>query len=119
MKTLLALLLLTISISAQSPDRWRGLILDESTPADAIKILGEPQKDKDNQQMRMFGGVSKWLTKRQKEKVFRSQEFKLAKGEGVEKAYLFYLDGKLVRIMLDLKAGEVSPNGLANIYGVP
>ncbi len=28
------------------PDRWRGLILDESTPDDALKALGRPAKDK-------------------------------------------------------------------------
>lgn len=28
------------------PDRWRGLVIDESTPEDAIRILGQPQSDK-------------------------------------------------------------------------
>jgi hypothetical protein len=27
------------------PDRWRGLVIDESTPDDAIKVLGKPSKD--------------------------------------------------------------------------
>ena len=28
------------------PDRWHGLILDESTPEDAVKVLGKPSEDK-------------------------------------------------------------------------
>jgi hypothetical protein len=28
------------------PDRWRGLIIDESSPDDAIKTLGAPATDK-------------------------------------------------------------------------
>ncbi|MFN2493643.1 MAG: hypothetical protein ABR501_12260 [Pyrinomonadaceae bacterium] len=44
-----ALLLSCLSVAAQDtdgpqPDRWRGLILDKSTPADAIKALGHPIK---------------------------------------------------------------------------
>lgn len=30
---------------AAEPDRWRGLILDETTPQQAIQVLGAPQKD--------------------------------------------------------------------------
>jgi hypothetical protein len=28
------------------PDRWRGLVIDESVPEDAIRILGKPDKDR-------------------------------------------------------------------------
>jgi hypothetical protein len=31
--------------SAAEPDRWRGLILDQTTPQQAIQTLGTPQKD--------------------------------------------------------------------------
>lgn len=103
---------------AQQPDQWRGLILDQSTPDDAIKILGKPEKDKPNESLRIFGGVSNWLTKKRKDKVFRRLEFSLGKESGVQKAYLSFLDNKLVLMTLDLKSGEVGPNGLSNIYGI-
>jgi len=107
-----------LAVFGQQPDRWRGLILDESTPDDAVKILGASVKDQANQPLRVFGGVNKWLTKRQKEKIFRVVEFRLGENEGVQKAVLYFLEGKLVRLMLDLKKGEVSPNGLGRIYGI-
>src|SRR4051794_39081745 len=49
MKTLLLplfLFLFAIAVIAQQPDRWRGLILDEATPEQAIAVLGQPKSDK-------------------------------------------------------------------------
>jgi hypothetical protein len=50
---ILATLILILSFGAVAqeqdkpmPDRWRGLVIDQSTPEDAIRILGEPKKDK-------------------------------------------------------------------------
>lgn len=102
---------------AQQPDRWHGLILNESTVGDSVKMLGQATKDENNQSMRVFGGVNRWLTHRQKEKIFRVLEYNLGK-EGVQKAVLYFLDDKLVRLNLDLKSGTVSPNGLGSIYGI-
>jgi len=99
------------------PDRWRGMVIDESSPADAVRILGQPKKDVTGQQLRVFGNVSHWLSKRQKQKLFRVLDFDLGK-TGIQKASLYFLDDRLVRINLDLKSGEVSPNGIGNIYGV-
>src|SRR5438445_9485595 len=109
---------LTLAIVGQQPDRWHGLVLGESTVSDAAKTLGTADKDEANQSMRVFGGVNRWITKRQKEKIFRVLEFKLGKEQGVQKATLYFLDDKLVRLNLDLKGGAVSPNGLSGIYGV-
>jgi hypothetical protein len=95
------------------PDRWRGLVLDQSTPEDAIRILGAPEKDKPSG-VAVFR-IKNWLSKQAREKVFRTLEFK--KPAGIDKASLSFLDGKLVAISLDVKKG-ISPNGLANIYGV-
>lgn len=114
----LLVLLSTLSLKAQQPDQWRGLVLDQATPEDAIKVLGKPEKDKPNESLRIFGGVANWLTKKRKEKVFRRLEFSLGKESGVQKAYLSFLDNKLVLMTLDLKSGEVGPNGLSNIYGI-
>ena len=95
------------------PDRWRGLILDQSTPEDAIRVLGRPAKD--SMSRLPADPIGNWLTKRHKESIFRALEFK--KPEGIDKAWLFFLDGKVVEIMLDVKKG-ISPAGLSNIYGI-
>lgn len=95
------------------PDRWRGLVLDQSTPEDAMRILGRPDGDR-AASIAVFR-IKNWLSKKAREKVFRTLEFK--KPEGIDKAWLSFLDGKLVAISLDVKKG-ISPNGLANIYGV-
>lgn len=117
MKTLSLILLLTVSVCAQDsgaqPDRWRGLVLDQSTPADAVRVLGNPSSDRAGK-INVFR-IHSWLTKRTKEQVFRTLEFK--KPEGIDKARLSFLDNKLVAIDLDVKEG-ISPAGLSNIYGI-
>ena len=97
------------------PDRWRGMVLGETTPEAAISSLGKPAKD--SVQSLRVTSVEQWVSKKRKEKVFRTLEYKKL-SDGVEKAWLAFLDGKLVSITLDLKEGTVSPNGLTSIYGV-
>jgi len=42
----ICLLFLCGSIFSQTPDGWRGLVIDESTPEQAITALGQPKSDK-------------------------------------------------------------------------
>jgi hypothetical protein len=94
------------------PDRWRGLVIDESTPEDAIRILGQPQSDKlSNLPVRR---INNWITKTRKEKVFKRLKFN--KPEGLDAAELYFLSGKLVMIQLDTK--ELKPNSLDGVYGI-
>ena len=102
--------------SGPKPDRWHGLVLNESTPDDALRVLGKPVKDKVGSLQVM--DLRRWVSKKQKEKIFRNLEFKLPESEGVQKATLSFLNDKLVMITLDLKSGSVAPNGLSNIYGM-
>jgi hypothetical protein len=96
------------------PDRWHGLVLDQSTPEDVIKLLGPPKKDG---QTRVFvSPLENWLTKRCKEKVFRTLEF--GKLEGIDKATLSFMDNRLVVIWLEVKKENISTNDLANLYGM-
>lgn len=46
MKTLLLILTLSLSIAAQQPDRWREMIIGESTPEQALEKFGKPKLDK-------------------------------------------------------------------------
>ena len=95
------------------PDRWRGLILDHSTPEHAISILGKPKSDKPSELP--VQRINNWITKKRKQKIFRKLKFD--KPEGVDSAELYFLDGKLVMIQIDPK--EVNPNRLSGIYGIP
>jgi hypothetical protein len=57
------LFLITTAAAAQEKaqlDRWRGLILEESTYEDAEKILGKPVKDKIDQTFNPLM-YSKWF----------------------------------------------------------
>jgi hypothetical protein len=101
------------------PDTFHKMVAvvsDQSTPEDAIKILGQPKKDKVDRLM--VYQLGRWVSKKQKEKVFRNLEFKLDEKQGVQKATASFLDDKLVMLTLDLKSGAVAPNGLSNIYGI-
>ncbi len=97
------------------PDRWHGLTLNEATPEDAVKSLGTPAKDALSSLD--ANPLNQWITKKRKQKIFRTLEFKKPVA-GVEKAWLAFLDGKLVSVTLDMKEGVVSPNGLSAIYGI-
>jgi hypothetical protein len=112
MKSLLLLLAFSISATAQSPDRWKGLIIDESTPENAIAILGKPSADKIDS-FRVYK-IEDWLAKSIREKKWRRREYKNV--EGFDKVILAF-DTKLVFIELNPK--ELDPDVLENAYGVP
>src|SRR5262245_6083937 len=61
MKTLLLIFLFSTLAFAQQPDRWRGLIIDQSTPEDAITALGKPKTDKSGEGLYLMN--NKWFTK--------------------------------------------------------
>ena len=96
------------------PDRWRGLILDQSTPADATRILGTPKSDKQDS-IRVFNVPKQWLTKRTGESVF--QVMKWDKLEAMDSAELAFLNGRLVLVRLDPKE-QPAAAALGNIYGI-
>jgi hypothetical protein len=82
---------------AYKPDGWQGLALDQSSPEDAIKILGQASEDKlDRLHVR---NLDKWLSPKQEQKVFRVLTYKPT-GE-VKKVELDFIDNKLVRIHLE------------------
>lgn len=61
MRLLIPLFILMFAFPAisQQPDRWRGLIIDESTAEKAIAVLGSPGSDKTGP--RLYINNSKWL----------------------------------------------------------
>jgi len=95
---------------AQSADGWHGLLLNESTLEDAIQILGKPNTDKTEQKLQTAIGYRINGDLR-----YRKLEYK--KRKGMDKAELYFLEGKLAAIQLDLRI-EMNPNSLADDFGV-
>jgi hypothetical protein len=93
------------------PDRWHGLVIDQSTPEDAIRALGQPVSDK-NESFRPYPFDKRISTKG---KTFRQLKFKEIKG--LDSARLVFSDSKLVCISLDLKE-KVPASAIQNNYGI-
>jgi hypothetical protein len=109
----LALLFFSLPLVAQQPDRWRGLIVDQSSPEDAIKTLGTPDSDKIDS-FRVYK-IDDWLTKSIREKKYRRLEFE--KIEGFKKVILAFNENKLV--FIELNPRKLAANALENAYGIP
>jgi hypothetical protein len=93
------------------PDRWRGLIIDQSTTEDAIKVLGQPASDKTDN-FRPYPFDKRISTKG---KTFRHLKFKGI--NGLDSALLVFTDNKLVSISLDLK-DHIAASAIPNNYGI-
>jgi hypothetical protein len=100
------------------PDGWRGLVIDASTPEDAIRVLGQPSGDKSNQSLKLVM-VDKWLAGgKYNQKIFRELTFK--KPAGFKEARLSFLENKLVVIELEATTGDaqnwLDPDELAATF---
>jgi hypothetical protein len=120
-RLLLLIVLLTTAVMAQSsgsqtganPDRFGSLILDQTSPDEAIKALGNPESDKLDRLN--ASKLDKWLDAKHKEKIFRKLTFK--KVGAFYSVELSFLDNKLVLIELEFKK-NVSPKNLKDLFGV-
>ncbi len=106
-------------------DGWRGLVLDVSTPEDAIRVLGKPSKDEDKESVRIWG-IDNWLSGKEKQKIFRTLTYKWGKVKGAEFVELAFLEGRLALITLqDLPSpdrrdeGWLDPDDLAKVFSLP
>ncbi len=100
--------------SIYKPDGWQGLTLDQSTPEDAIRALGQPITDKSDRLH--IHNIGKWVTPKHKQKIFRVLTYKNA-GE-VKKAELAFLDNKLVRIYLEYDEKKFPAKDLRERVGI-
>lgn len=112
----MSILILILSIASFSqtaqPDRWKGLILGETTQEQAVAILGQPKNNKP-QKIRIQK-IGDWLGKDIKQEVPHLQWENIA---GVKTVDAYFLNGKLVALDLWLKS-EVRAAALDSIYGV-
>ena len=121
MKRILTLLssavLLTANAFAQgsSPraDGFRGLILNQTTSEEALRILGQPVADKTDRLD--VEKLSKWLDPKHKEKIFRQLSFKNV-GD-FSQIHLSFLENKLVMIDLEFKK-ILFPVRLNDLFGL-
>src|SRR5207253_9593018 len=96
-----ALLAANASAQANVPraDGFRGLILNQTTAEDAIRILGPPAADKIDRLN--VSKLSKWLKAKHTEKIFRQLTFKnIGDFSRIE---LSFLENKLMAIELECK----------------
>jgi hypothetical protein len=103
---------------AQSPggpraDAFRGLILNQTAPADAIRILGQPAADKTDKLD--ISKVGKWLDPKQKEKIFRQISFRNV-GD-FSQIQLSFFEDKLIMIDLSFKK-NLAPEIASKLFGV-
>lgn len=99
MKPLLLILILASSIFAQSPNSWKGLVLDEATSENAIEVLGKPKTDKSNESFRPLK-FNEWFDV--KGKIFRTLHYEDGAGiEGFKDVKLAFKNNKLIAITLE------------------
>ena len=102
------------------PDGWAGMVLNVSSPDDAISLFGTPAKDKDKIALDLPRPLS-WLSDGYKEKVFRTITYK--KLHDYKQVQFSFRDGKLVSISMETPDAEleenwVDPDDLEQLFGV-
>lgn len=104
MKKLIPLIIVAFAISTLAQEKpslnsWKGLVLEQTTPDDATKSLGTPTKDKSGEKF-VPTIYSNWFGNKPIDG-FRVLTFKGI--EGFDRAELYFKDGILMVIDLDLK----------------
>ena len=94
-------------------DGFRGLILNQTTAEDAIRMLGQPALDKVDRLD--VSRLNKWLDPKHKEKIFRQVAFKNV-GD-FSQIELSFLENKLMMIELQFKK-NLSPLRIQNLFAV-
>jgi hypothetical protein len=102
------------------PDGWRGMIINVSSPDDAIRLFGMPARDKDKIALEPRRPLS-WLSDKCKEKVFRTLTYK--KLHDNKHVQLSFLDSRLVLISLEAPNAEfeqnwIDPDDLEGLFAV-
>lgn len=122
--TISTLMFCVTSLCAQAnqtrSDGWRGLILNVSTPDDAIRLFGAPAKDKDKIALDLPRPLS-WLSDKYKERVFRTISYK--KLDNYKQVRFSFLEGKLISITMEAPDAEleenwIDPDDLEQLFAV-
>jgi hypothetical protein len=95
------------------PDRWRGLVIDETTPEEAMKILGKPTRDRMEGESTYPLNLRLTLDENSKD----ARKLSYDKLEGMTSVDLLFKKDKLVLIELRLDK-RVRASALGRIYGL-
>lgn len=101
---------------------WGGLLLDVSTTADAERLLGRPDNQKENAKLTVRR-IDRWLAGKQKQKLFKVLAYKHLKG--YKSVQLSFLEGKLVMIHLEMPDPDesepdwIDPDELSGLFDIP
>jgi hypothetical protein len=107
----------TQEASTLKPNQWKSLVLNQSTPEEAITLLGQPAK-KEITGLIGAWGLGGWVTANHKDKRFQSLEYKNI--PGMKSVRLQYLEGKLTAIYFEFADKEApKPSEIATAYGTP
>lgn len=108
----LVLSILTISLAANAaePDQWKGLKLDSSTQAEAVAALGDPTDSGRDQ--KLHTPVDALLDKK-----LRFDKLVFKKGQGFDRAELFFYGGRLKAIYINLRQ-EIKAASLSEAYQI-
>ncbi len=102
-------LLLAVTSFGQSPDQWRGMILDEATQEDAIAIMGKPKSEKKSDKMMSY-----------RNKTVRDlKDLRILHWEntqGFEDVKLYFVDGTLAIIQLEKPNDKIPAKVFAEAY---
>ena len=96
--------------------QWKGLVIDQSTPDDAKRILGKPDKESD---MRLAGTfyIPKWISTGRKDEKVQTLEYKKVKD--FKRVTLQFESNKLVSIYLWFDDTlKLTPAQVAANYGI-
>jgi hypothetical protein len=130
---ILALFLCTVSgaVFAAQPNQWHGLVLDQSSPDQAIKVLGQPAISDSGGLQDVIRNVGKHYRTPAVATAYRISKLDTAKDlpvklllfesvEGFNKVVLIFRDEKLALIALAPdKTNKIKAADIAEEYGVP
>ncbi len=106
----------TLTQTSPAVNSWKGMVLDESTPDDAMRLLGTPKEDKPSERLELLPVSARYdLSGAAKGRGYRTMKYK--KVGGMDSVTFSFLNNRLVAIELDFD-DEVDPNKLPQQYGI-
>jgi hypothetical protein len=101
-------------------DGWGGMVLNVSSPEDAVRLFGKPAKDNYKVALDLPRLLS-WLSETSKAKIFRTFVYK--KLHDYKQVQFSFLDAKLVAITMEAPDAEleenwIDPDDLEQLFGV-
>lgn len=84
-------------------NEWNGLKIGQSSPAEAIHLLGHPRRNS-RQKLRIVR-IGKWITSEQRQRVWRALEYRDVRADRrrYKKVYLYFRTQRMVMVQLEAR----------------